>query len=507
MESQSSDRSGNWDWTMDEFAEIHKSTSSLEPVSPSPTKQLSETKLYNTLVVNSAPHLAYSKDLEEIIDSQDYYLHYLVYTCQIAAVSQFLHLSPNNLKDIVNYHDHWGNSPLFLAVKLCSLSREYLSLVRMLIEHGADIHEKDSNGWTMIDEAVSQKNRELVSVIFEYLYVEKLISWESNRATAQTFLQALPDFYVEIKWEFSSNIIPLVSKIGPHDLCKMWKIGGKLRFDSTLAGWKNFRSKRRNISVVFDEELFVVNHSKKIVVNPLEELDHEETNEIINDIMSSDPVQGNLALLGHSLVQVNNWRGNPKSRKIGKWKAYKYKIQFRTHMTVTKKHLKFNVTEDYFANSLGKMPKPVFEEPSRRKKKFIERKQVKAKTTMEQTSSSFKNSVVYCWLCDNFPLSIKELLTVLNVIKGANKTLERLYDFLENEGIATLLPTDSFPIKLEVPVSLGIKAKATFLNFTILENPESEAFNIPLYNRVSRRVGQKTMTSPKKRLLFTNIVA
>ena len=130
---------------MDEFAQPPSSDSSFDQPCPSPTKQLSETKLYDTLKV-STPHLTYSRDLTDIIEDHDYYLHYLIFSCQIASVSQFLHLSPNNLLEIINYKDHQGNTPLFLAVKLCNLSREYLSIVRMLIEHGADIHEKDVNG-------------------------------------------------------------------------------------------------------------------------------------------------------------------------------------------------------------------------------------------------------------------------------------------------------------------------------------------------------------------------
>ena len=507
MEFMESDAgSADWDWTMDEFAQIHKSPSSIEYLSPSPTKQLSENAIMDAIQLSSAPHRGYSKDLKEIINNHNYYLHYLIISCQIASVSQFLHLSPYNLSEIINYKDHQGNTPLLLAVKLCNISREYLSLVRMLIEYGANIHEKDVNGWKMIDEAVFQKNRELVSVLFEYSYKEKLISWEKNRITAKDFLKALPDFYVEIKWEFNSNVIPLVSKIGPHDTCKLWKSEGKLRFDSTLAGWKNFRSKRRNISLIFDGELFIINHSKKIVVNPLEELDNDETNEVINDIMNSDPVQGNFSLLGHSITQVNNWRGNPKSKNIGNWKAFKHKIQFRTHITVTKKAAKLHISNDYFNDSNGKMPKPRFTEAKKEEK--IVRRAIKYKTVQEPTTSNLKNSIVYCWACNNFPITIKELLSILQVIRTANKSLDRLYEFLETEGIASMLPENSFPIKLEIPVSLGITAKATFLNFRLLnEHDDYNIFSIPSYVRVSRRIGQKTLTSPKKRLLFTNIVA
>lgn len=499
----SSSDSANWDWTMDEFAQAKdESSASLSP-SPSPTKQLCDTRLYETLKVRPSASITYSSDLQEIISIQPYYLHYLIYHCQVALISQFLHSAPHNLDEIINFKDHHGHSPLFLAVKLCSTSREYLSIVRMLLENGANVSAKDPNGWTLIDEGVSQKNRELVSVLFEYLYIKRLLSWEKSRIIGQELLRALPDFFVEIKWEFSSNVIPLVSKIGPHDICKLWKVGEKLRFDSTLVGWKNLRSKRRNISVVFDEELFIVNHSKKMIINPLEELDHEETNEVINDIMSSDPVQGNLSLLGHSISEDKNWRSQPTQKNIGSWKAYKFRINFRTHVSVIKKSKKPEVLKDYFSLVKGLMPKPSFTK-SRSKKQHMEIVP-RAKSVGDQTVVNVKNNTLFCWICYDFPLKLQELLSILEVLKNANKSLDKIYDFLVNEGIATLLPEDSFPIKFEIPIALGIRAKLTFLNFSL--NPNHDLFEIPDYSRVSRRVGQKTLTSPKKRLLFTNLVA
>ncbi|MCV4655884.1 hypothetical protein OFM13_31605, partial [Escherichia coli] len=39
-----------------------------------------------------------------------------------------------------------------------------------------------------------------------------------------------PDFYVQMKWEFTSWV-PLVSRICPNDVCRIWKSGAKLRVD------------------------------------------------------------------------------------------------------------------------------------------------------------------------------------------------------------------------------------------------------------------------------------
>ena len=173
-------------------------------------------------------------------------------------------------------------------------------------------------------------------------------------------------------------------------------------------------------------------------------------------------------------------------------------------MSITKKVGKSEIKDDYFDNSKGALPKPIF----KKKKKITNKKPLKrTHPNIENTKTTLKNSTAYCWLCYDFPLKIEELLSVLGVIRSANKSVNKLYEFLENEGIATLLPENSFPIKLEIPVTMGIMGKVTFMNFAEIYPTDDQNFQIPMYSRVSRRIGQKTLTSPKKRLFFTNIVA
>jgi hypothetical protein len=49
-------------------------------------------------------------------------------------------------------------------------------------------------------------------------------------------LSKLPDFYIEIKWNFES-IIPFFGYLAPSDTFKFWKINQNFRLDSTLVGF------------------------------------------------------------------------------------------------------------------------------------------------------------------------------------------------------------------------------------------------------------------------------
>ncbi len=104
-----------------------------------------------------------------------------------------------------------------------------------------------------------------------------------------------------------------------------------MRLDFTCVGWKGGTTKRRNMSVLFQDreqcsdprfkdcDVLLLNRSKMTVVNLLEELDEDEKIAVLHDLMNSNPVRGDFKILEHKVSPAKTFTGRLKKKKIDDW--------------------------------------------------------------------------------------------------------------------------------------------------------------------------------------------
>uniref|UniRef100_A0A8C7MQ84 Ankyrin repeat domain 13B n=1 Tax=Oncorhynchus kisutch TaxID=8019 RepID=A0A8C7MQ84_ONCKI len=159
-------------------------------------------------------------------------------------------LSGNEQVDVETL-DPRGRTPLHLAVTL-----GHLDCARLLLQHGADVSKENRNGWTVLQEAVSTRDPELVRLVLHYRDYQRTTK---RLAGIPVLLERLHQVRV-----------PLVSRICPSDTYRVWKSGQCLRVDTTLMGFDQMTWQRGNRSFIFrgqDSSAVVmeVDHDRQLV--------------------------------------------------------------------------------------------------------------------------------------------------------------------------------------------------------------------------------------------------
>ncbi|XP_071766190.2 ankyrin repeat domain-containing protein 13B isoform X1 [Centroberyx gerrardi] len=190
-----------------------------------------------------------------------YPIHYLVWHNKHRQLEK--ELAANEQTDL-EYLDPRGRTPLHLAVTL-----GHLDCARVLLQHGADVSKENRNGWTVLQEAVSTRDPELVRLVLRYRDYQRTAKRLAGIPVLLERLRQAQDFYVEMKWEFTSWV-PLVSRICPSDTYRVWKSGQCLRVDTTLMGFEQMTWQRGNRSFIFrgqesSAEVMEVDHDRQLV--------------------------------------------------------------------------------------------------------------------------------------------------------------------------------------------------------------------------------------------------
>ncbi|KAI1901011.1 hypothetical protein AGOR_G00055750 [Albula goreensis] len=415
-------------------------------------------------------------------------LHYLVWENDYRKLEK--ELKKNNIETV----DPRGRTPLHLAVSL-----GHLESVRVLLRHNAEVTKENAKGWTVLQEAVSTGDPEMVQLVLQRRDYLKASTALGGVPELLCKIRESPDFYMEMKWEFTSWI-PLVSRVCPSDVCRIWKSGANIRVDATLLGFENMTWIRGRRSYIFrgDDsctELMEVNHDEEVVDTERFDISREIEDVTLDSMQPAEqevakrlttPIVNTYLDTHHIAFERNKsgiwgWR-TEKTEVVNGFEAKVFTvnnvnvvIRTRTeHLTDEEKaRIKdernvleslLGTVEQHFSaqgdltmeyatatNPTAITPEEYFNPDFDLKDRDIGR-------PIELTirTQKFKATL---WMSEEHPLSLVEQVTpIIDLMARTSTHFARLRDF-----VALKFPP-GFPVKIEIPLFHVLNARITFGN-------------------------------------------
>ncbi|KAJ7309101.1 hypothetical protein JRQ81_008425 [Phrynocephalus forsythii] len=391
--------------------------------------------------------------------------------------------------------DPRGRTPLHLATTL-----GHLECARILLRHGADVAKENRSGWTVLQEAVSTRDLELVQLVLRYRDYQRTVKRLAGIPILLEKLRKAQDFYVEMKWEFTSWV-PLVSKICPSDTYKVWKCGQNLRVDTTLLGFDHMTWQRGNRSfifrgqdtsamvmeidhdrrVVYSETLALATHDREGILATAQPTEEQVMGRLMAPVVTTQLDTRNIAF-ERNKTGILGWKSE-KTEVVNGYEAKVYgasnvelitrtrtehlseqhkgrtkggKTPLQSFLGIAEQHVGPNngalITQTLsHANPTAITPEeyfnPSFELGSRDMGRPIE---------LTTKTQKFKAKL---WLCEDHPLSLSEQVgPIIDLMAVSNALFAKLRDFI------TLRLPPGFPVKIEIPIFHILNARITFGN-------------------------------------------
>ncbi|XP_064892921.1 ankyrin repeat domain-containing protein 13B isoform X2 [Columba livia] len=448
-----------------------------------------------------------------------YPLHYLVWHNRARDLDRELSAKQADIEQL----DPRGRTPLHLATTL-----GHLECARVLLKHGADVGKENRSGWTVLQEAVSTRDLELVQLVLRYRDYQRAIKRLAGIPILLEKLRKAQDFYVEMKWEFTSWV-PLVSKICPSDTYKVWKSGQNLRVDTTLLGFDHMTWQRGNRSfvfrgqdtsavvmeidhdrrVVYSETLALAGHDQEVLLAAVQPTEEQVMGRLTAPVVTTQLDTKNIAFesaLCHPRNKsgILGWRSE-KTEMVNGYEAKVYgasnvelitrtrtehlsdqhkgkskgsKTPLQSFLGIAEQHVGPNngtlITQTLsHANPTAITPEeyfnPNFELGNRDMGRPMEL------TTKTQNPvpvpGRFKAKL---WLCEDHPLSLcEQVAPIIDLMAISNALFAKLRDFI------TLRLPPGFPVKIEIPIFHILNARITFGNLNGCDEPVSSLRHSP----------------------------
>ncbi|XP_061762515.1 ankyrin repeat domain-containing protein 13A [Nerophis ophidion] len=390
--------------------------------------------------------------------------------------------------------DPRGRTPLHLAVSL-----GHMESVRVLLRHGAQVTKENAKNWTVLQEAVSTGDPEMVQLVLQRRDYLKASTALEGVPELLSKIRESPDFYMEMKWEFTSWI-PLLSRVCPSDVCRIWKSGASLRVDSTLLGFENMTWIRGRRSYIFrgDDscaELMEVNHDEQVVdterfiisqeredvtlesMQPAEqEVAKRLTTPIVNTYLDTRDIAFERNKSG-----IWGWRTdkteivNGFDAKVFSVNNVNVVIRTRTEHLTDEEKARIKSERNILESLLGTVeqhisaqgdltleyatatnPTAITPEEYFNSNFDLGNRDIGRPIELSIRTQKFKGTL---WMSEEHPLSlVKQVTPIIDLMARTSSHFARLRDFV------TLKFPPGFPVKIEIPLFHVLNARITFGN-------------------------------------------
>ncbi|XP_022916461.1 ankyrin repeat domain-containing protein 13D isoform X2 [Onthophagus taurus] len=415
----------------------------------------------------------------------EYPLHWLVWNNNSSSLEEELGKRIHDKEK----KDNRGRSPLMLAVTL-----GHMESVRSLLNFEANVNCENADGWSVLQEAVATGDPELLQLILERRDFQR---YSNRMAGIPELLQKLkqaPDFYVEMKWEFTS----WVSRMCPSDTYKVYKRGSNVRIDTTLLGFDHTNWQRGNRSYVFQGHndgatMLEIDHDARsvyseqmrappdsLVLSPSEEaISQRLTTPIVTTYIDTDKIS-----FERNKAGVWGWRSDKSevvnSHECKVFSATNVELVTKTrteHLTETDKEL---ARSKHIRTPLQNFLQPIADVPETSSAPQTEEivnstnptnitpeeyfdseidlagRDIGRPKELSKKVQKFKATL---WLCENYPLSLPEqILPIVDLMAISSSHFAKLRNFIQMQ-----LPA-GFPVKIEIPIFHVLNARITFGN-------------------------------------------
>ncbi|KAL4223353.1 Ankyrin repeat domain-containing protein 13D [Mactra antiquata] len=397
--------------------------------------------------------------------------------------------------------DPRGRTPLHLAVTL-----GHLESARILLKHGADANVENKSYWSVLHEATATGDPELVQLILKHRDHQRYTKRTVGVPELLQRLKDSPDFYVEMKWEFSSWV-PLVSRMCPSDTYRVYKSGANVRIDTTLLGFDNTSWQRGSRSYVFkgsgnSATMMEIDHDQREVFSESMEIQLDTpdlqtmrpsqdavaarlTNPVVTTYLDTEKISfernksgiwgwrsdrtesisgreskvfsaSNVELITKTRMEHLTEQDKEKCKKTNK-------TPIESFLGVAEEHSKTHGASNGDLTTSSNNPCSIT--PEEYFNKLIDLEDRDIGRPLDQTLKTQKFKAML-WLCESYPLSLQEqVVPIIDLMATSNAHFKKLKDFI------TLQLPAGFPIKIEIPLFHVLTAKITFGNIFANDSP------------------------------------